>query len=154
MIEFERQLSEQKLQAELKQKKLCEIVCGGKVWFQGQFNAIADSKQVTAITIHKIFARKATRFSTHQKGFDCLPFTADGYDRAIKYLHDKYDYPSEFAGHYVIVLFELQPVTECYVRKIHNFYEKLLFTVESLRILGKLETIEGAALHVITKKLE
>jgi hypothetical protein len=40
---------------------------------------------------------------------------------------------------------ELQPATERDVRKIHKFYEQLLFNVESLRTLGKFETIEGAS---------
>ncbi|CAB3988632.1 Hypothetical predicted protein [Paramuricea clavata] len=48
----------------------------------------------------------------------------------------------------------LQPVTECDVRKIHKFYEQLLFNVESLRTLGKLEMIEGASFYIIIKKLE
>ena len=38
--------------------------------------------------------------------------------------------------------------------KIHHIYEKLLFNVESLATLGKLEMIQGAAFFVIVKKLE
>ena len=38
--------------------------------------------------------------------------------------------------------------------KIHQFYEKLIFNVESLATLGKLDTIQGAAFFVIVRKLE
>ena len=34
------------------------------------------------------------------------------------------------------------------------FYEKLLFTIESLERLGKLESVQGVAYYVLVKKLE
>lgn len=38
--------------------------------------------------------------------------------------------------------------------KIHQFYKKLLFNIDSLATLGKLDTIQGAALLVIIRKPE
>ena len=38
--------------------------------------------------------------------------------------------------------------------KVHQFYEKLLFTIESLETLGKLESVQGMAYYVLVKKLE
>lgn len=38
--------------------------------------------------------------------------------------------------------------------KVHQFYEKLLFTIESLETLGKLESVQGVAYYVLVKKLE
>ena len=40
---------------------------------------------------------------------DFPPFTDEGNDRALKYLEDKYGYPCEIAGSYV-VMFELSTV--------------------------------------------
>ena len=39
------------------------------------------------------------------------------------------------AGAYVINLLELPAITEKNIAKVHQFYEKLLFTVESLETL-------------------
>ena len=38
--------------------------------------------------------------------------------------------------------------------KVQQFYEKLLFTIESLETLGKLESVQGVAYYVLVKKLE
>ena len=48
---------------------------------------------------------------------------------------------------------ELPFLAEREVPKIHRFYEQLLFNVESLETLGKLNTVEGATYYVV-KKLE
>ena len=52
-----------------------------------------------------------------------------------------------------ILIIELPFLAEREVPKIHRFYEQLLFNVESLETLGKLDTIEGATYYVV-KKLE
>jgi hypothetical protein len=162
-------LIQQKLEAELKQKEL-SVKSSAAVklpkltitkfngtpldWvrFEGQFNAMVDSQQEPAMT--KFFHLKKLIVPHIRNALDCLPFTDEGYTRAINYLREKYGHPSEVAGHYIIALLELQPITERDVRKIHKFYEQLLFNVESLRTLGKLETIEGASFYIIIKKLE
>ncbi|CAB3998678.1 Pol poly [Paramuricea clavata] len=82
---------------------------------------------------------------------DCLPFTDEGYTRAFKYLEDKYGHPSEVAGSYVVSLLELPTISERDVSKIHRFYEQLLFNIESLETLGKLDSIEGTTYYVLRK---
>jgi hypothetical protein len=71
----------------------------------------------------------------------------------MKYLKEKYCHPSEIAGSYVTSIIELPFITERDVPKIHRFYERLLFNVESLVTLGKLDTIEGV-IYYIVKKLD
>ena len=85
---------------------------------------------------------------------DGLPFNEEGYSRAMKYLRDKYGNPDEIAGAYVINLLEMPAVTERDVARIHQFYEKLLFNIESLETLGKLDTVQGVAYYILVKKLE
>ena len=73
----------------------------------------------------------------------------------MKYLRGKYGNPDEIAGAYVINLLEMPAVTERDVARIHQFYEKLLFNIESLETLVKLDTVQGMTYYdVIVKKLE
>ena len=55
---------------------------------------------------------------------------------------------------YVINLLELPAITERNIAKVHQFYEKRLFTIESLKTLGKLESVQGVTYYVIAKMLE
>ena len=71
----------------------------------------------------------------------------------MKYLEEKYGHPSEVAGSYITNIIELPSLAERDVAKVHRFYEQLLFNVESLETLGKLNTIEVTVFYVI-KKLE
>ena len=162
---FEKQLIDQKLEAAVKTKQLSESTVrlpklnitkfNGKphdwVRFSGQFEAMVDSLNVPAITK---FSHLKELVDPHiRSAIDCLPFTEEGYNRAIKYLKEKYGHPTEVAGSYVTNIIELPFITERDVPKIHRFYEQLLFNVESLETLGKLDTIEGATYYVV-KKLE
>ena len=72
----------------------------------------------------------------------------------MKYLPEKYGHQDEIAGAYVINLLEMPAITERNRAKVHQFYEKLLFTIESLETLGKLSSVQGVAYYVIVKKLE
>ena len=166
---LEKQILAQKLEAVLKQKEIADKSSPAAklpkvsitkfngtsldwVRFEGQFNAMLDSQDVHAVT--KFSHLKELVEPRIRNALDCLPFTAEGYVRAWKYLKDKYGHPNEVAGAYVINLLELAPITERDVAKIHKFYESLLFNVESLMTLGKLDTIQGAAFFVIVRKLE
>ena len=167
-MEFEKRLLEQKLQAEKEKRELSEQSSNVSLpkikitkfngtpsdWvrFEGQFNAMVNSLRVPAIT--KFSHLKELVEPRVRSALDCLPFTEEGYGRALKYLKEKYGHPNEVAGSYVINLLELPCLVERDVAKIHNFYERLLFSVESLETLGKLQSVEGAAFYVIVKKLE
>ena len=62
---------------------------------------------------------------------DGLPFTPEGYKKAKDLLARRYGKTSEVVGAYVRNILELPSVRERDVKKIHEFYEKLLFNVES-----------------------
>ena len=164
-MKFEKQLLEQKLEAAIKNKELSESTVrlsipklnitkfNGKphdwVRFSGQFEAMVDSLNVPAITK---FSHLKELVEPHiRSAIDCLPFTDEGYERVMKYLKEKYGHPSEIAGSYVTSIIELPFITERDVPKIHRFYERLLFNVESLETLEKLDIIEGVIYYIVKK---
>ena len=125
-MELEKQLLEQKLEAALKQKEIAEkspmtaklpkisiTKFNGTaldwVRFEGQFNAMVHSQSVHAVT--KFSHLKELVEPRVRSALDCLPFTEEGYGRALKYLQEKYGHPNEVAGAYVINLLELAPIT-------------------------------------------
>ena len=121
------------------------------VRFSDQFNAMVDLQNVSPITK---FSHLKELVEPHiRRAIDCLPFTEEGYKRGLKYLEEKYGHPSEVAGSYVVSIIELPSITERDVPKIHRFYEQLLFNVQSLETLEKLDTIQGTVYYVM-KKLE
>lgn len=89
-----------------------------------------------------------------RQAIDGLPFNEEGYECAKKYLREKYGHPDEVVGAYVINLVEMPTITERNVAKVHQLYERLLFTIESLKTLGKLKSVQGVAYYVLVKKLE
>ncbi|CAB4010863.1 Pol poly [Paramuricea clavata] len=153
-MQFEKKLLEQKLEATLKEKKIADKTrFNGKphdwVRFKGQFEAMVDSQSVPSIT--KFSHLKELVEPSIRTAIDCLPFTNEGYTLAFKYLEDKYGHPSEVAGSYVVSLLELPTINERDVSKIHRFYKQLLFNIESLETLGKLDSIEGTTYYVLRK---
>ena len=64
---------------------------------------------------------------------DGLPFTAEGYKNVKKILEDKYGNTSEIVN--------LPTVTSTRPEKIHPFYEKLVYCVQSLETLGRLQEV-------------
>ena len=166
-LEHEKQLLNQKLQAALKQKELEEKRSTVKLpklsitpfsgtvidWvrFENQFSAMVDSQSVPAVT--KFSHLKELLVPKVRQAIDGLPFNEEGYERAKKYLRENYGHPDKVAGTYVKNLLEMPTITERNVARAHQFYEKLLFTIESLETLGKLEAVQGVAYYVLVKKL-
>ena len=168
-MELEKQLLDQKLEAAIKQNEISAKTAAVKLpklsitpfngtaidWlrFESQFSAMIDSQSVSAVA--KFSHLKELLAPRVRNAIDGLPFNEDGYKRAINYLRDKYGNPDELAGAYVINLLEIPAIIDSRdLAKIHHFYEKLLFNVESLQTLGKLESVQGVAYYVIVKKLE
>ena len=74
---------------------------------------------------------------------DGLPFTTEGYERAKNILKTKYGQTSEIVTAYIQNIMALLTITSSNARKIDEFYEKLVFYVQSLETLGKLKEISG-----------
>ena len=86
-----------------------------------------------------------------RKLIDGLPFTEEGYLKAKALLEKRYGQTSEVVGAYVRNILELPTIRERDVARIHDFYEKLLFNVESLLTLKKLNELDAAARFTFDK---
>ena len=117
--------------------------------FWGQFSSQIDSAKEPAIT--KFSYLKELVDIKVRKLVDGLPFTEDGYHKAKSLLEKRYGQTSEVVGAYVRNILELPTIRERNVTKIHKFYEKLLFNVESLQTLKKLNELDAAARFTFDK---
>ena len=74
---------------------------------------------------------------------DGLPFSSEGYERAKSILKNKYGRTSEIVNAYVQNIMALPSVSGSNPVKIHQFYDKLLFNVQALETLGRLQDVNG-----------
>ena len=77
------------------------------------------------------------------KSIDGFPFLCEGYERAKHILKRKCRKPSEVVNSYVENIMSLPIINGSQPNKIHEFYEKLLFNVQSLETMGKLQEVNG-----------
>ena len=82
---------------------------------------------------------------------DRLSLTAEGYQKAKDILARRYGKTSEVVGTYVRSILELPTIKERDVKKIHEFYDILLFNIESLRILESLNKLDAAVRFTFDK---
>ena len=117
--------------------------------FWGQFEAQIDKSSVAAVT--KFSYLKELVEPKVRKLIDGLPFTVDGYDKAKDLLNRRYGKTSDVIGAYVRNILELQTIRERNVKKIHEFYDTLLFNVESLQTLQSLYKLDAAVQFTMDK---
>ena len=72
-----------------------------------------------------------------------LPHTAEGYERAKSILKSKFRKPSEVINAHVQTIMNLPPIKGANPHKIHEFYAKLLPSVQALESMNKLREISG-----------
>ena len=82
---------------------------------------------------------------------DGLPFSSEGYERAKNILSRKYGQTSEVVNAYVENIMSLPTISGTQRARIHDFYEKLLFNVQSLETMGKLREVNGYVRMTIDK---
>jgi len=80
-----------------------------------------------------------------------LPFSSDGYKRAKNILTRKYGQTSEVVNVYVENIMSLPTIGGTQPAKIHDFYKKLLFNVQSLETMGKLREVNRYVQMTIDK---
>ena len=82
---------------------------------------------------------------------DGLPFTSEGYERAKTILQSEYGRQSEIVNAYIQNIMNLPVITGSQPSRVHEFYKTLLFNVQSLETLGKLQDVKGNVRCVIDK---
>ena len=117
--------------------------------FWGQFETQIDKLSAPAVT--KISYLKELLVLKVRNLIDGLPFTPEGYQKAKDLLPQRYGKTSEVVGTYVRNILELPTIKERDVRKIHKFYEILLFNVESLRTLESLNKLDATVRFTFDK---
>ena len=117
--------------------------------FWNQFTAIIDSQNISPIT--KFSYLKEHLDTKVKRSIDGLPFTEKGYDKAKAILVEKYANESEIVNSYVEEIISLPTVNGSQVGKIHSFYEKLRYNVQSLETLSKLSDVNGYVRMTLNK---
>ena len=79
------------------------------------------------------------------------PIHSEGYERAKNILARKYGQTSEVVNAYVENIMSLPTIGGTQPARIHDFYEKLLFNVQSLETMGKLREVTGYVRMTIDK---
>ena len=74
---------------------------------------------------------------------EALPFSAEGYNRAVAIVKDKYGKDSEIVKTYNKEILELPVISSVYVNAIHQFHERSAYCVQSLQTMGKLDQVNG-----------
>ena len=80
-----------------------------------------------------------------------MPFTAEGYNRAKSILKTTYGKESEVIKAYTKEIMDLPHISNVNVKRIHEFSEKLMYCVQSLQTLGKLQRVEGNVAMTLDK---
>lgn len=109
--------------------------------FWNQFSAEIDKAQIPDIM--KFSYLKEWVEPKVRTCVDGLPFTEDGYKRAKSILEQRYGNTSEIVNSYVEEIVNLPAIASTRPDKIHPFYEKLVYCVQSLETLGKLSEVNG-----------
>ena len=109
--------------------------------FWSQFEAEVDRAEVPGVTKYSYL--KDLVYPKIRKEIDGLPFSSEGYERAKNILQRKYGKPSEVVNAYVENIMSLPTINGSQPNEIHEFYEKLLFNVQSLETMGKLQEVNG-----------
>ena len=103
--------------------------------FWNKFEAEIDKADLPAVT--KFAYLKELVEPRVKRGIDGLPFSAEGYERAKNILKANYGKTSEIINAYVENILALPTISGTNAAKIHDFYETLLYNVQSLETLGK-----------------
>ena len=117
--------------------------------FWGQFTENIDKTTATPIT--KFAYLRELLDAKVRRTVEALPFTPEGYNRAKSILQDKYGKESEIVKAYTREILDLPTVYNANPKKIHDFSEKLMYNVQALETLKKLEQVNGAVSMTLDK---
>ena len=109
--------------------------------FWNKFEAEIDKTELAPVT--KFAYLKELLEPKVRTDINGLPLTREGYERAKNIIKEKYGKTSEFIN--------APTVTSANPGKVNCFYKTLLFNVQSLETLGKIERVNGMKRSVLDK---
>ena len=117
--------------------------------FWNLFSETIDKSSISPVNkfayLQELLCEKAKR------SIEALPHTSEGYNRAISILKDRFGKESEVVKTFVKEILELPHIATANIKKIHDFYEKLSYCVQSLETLKQLDAINGTVSMVLDK---
>ncbi|XP_068738114.1 uncharacterized protein [Montipora capricornis] len=109
--------------------------------FWGQFSEAIDKSSIASVTkfsyLRELLAPKL------RMSIEALPFSAEGYNRAVAILKDTYGKDSEIVKAYNKEIVALPVFSGVHLKAIHQFHERLAYCVQSLQTMGKLDQVNG-----------
>ena len=117
--------------------------------FWNQFVEIIDKATMPGVT--KFAYLKSFLDQKVKHSIEGLPFSSEGYNRAKSILLDKYRKDSEIIKAYTQQIFDLPFIPNQNPHRIHDFCDKLMFSVQSLQTMGKLEQVNGYVAMTLDK---
>ena len=117
--------------------------------FWGQFEEIVDKTSIA--TTSKLAYLRGLLCKKVRKNIEALPFTAEGYNRAKSILKSTYGKESEVIEAYTKEIMDLPHISNVSMKRIHEFSDKLMYCVQSLQTLGKLQQVEGNVAMTLDK---
>ena len=112
--------------------------------FWGQYSETIDKSNVAPVT--KFTYLRELLDDRVRKTIDFLPHTSrtsEGYNRAIVTLKDRFGKESEIVKAYVKEILDLPYTPTANPKRIHEFFEKLSYSVQSLETLKQLKEVNG-----------
>ena len=117
--------------------------------FWGQYSESIDKTDVPPVTkftyLCELLDVKVRRT------IEALPHSAEGYNRALSILKDRFGKHSEIVKAYVKEILELPHTPTGNLKRIHEFYDKLSYSVQSLDSLKSLHEVNGMVLLTLEK---
>ena len=117
--------------------------------FWNKFVAEIDSTDLSPVT--KFAYLKELVEPKIRAGIDGLPPTTEGYSRAKGILESEHGKTNEIVNSYVQNILELPVAKDTNPNEVDKFYKTLLYNVQSLETLGKLERVNGMTRSVLDK---
>ena len=117
--------------------------------FWNQFEAEIDRVKIDSVT--KFSYLKELLMPKVRAYIEGLPFTTEGYERAKQILKSTYGKSSEIINAYVQNVTALPVIKGGNPAKIHEFYGKLVISVQALESMGKLGEINGLTRATLDK---
>ena len=114
-------------------------------------NLISETDKSSIPPVNKFAYLRVLLCEKATKAIEALPHTPEGYNRAVTILKDRFGKESEIIKAFVKEILDLPIIPTADAKKIHEFYEKLAYSVQSLETLRQLDVINGTVSMVIDK---